>query len=50
MEVKKLNQIVLKAFGELSPESRPFVANFTNEVVEKQKTRQRSKKNLFFGL
>jgi|GEM_PF-2341045 len=50
MEVKKLNQIVMKAIGELSPESRPFIANLTNEVTEKQKPIQSSNKKLLFGL
>lgn len=50
MEAKKMNQILMKAFGELSPESRPFVANLTNEVTKKHKPIQSRNKKLLFGL
>ncbi|MCH8533755.1 MAG: hypothetical protein LAT51_01680 [Flavobacteriaceae bacterium] len=36
MEAKKMNQILMKAFGELSPESRPFVPGFKNEIQRKE--------------
>ncbi|MFO7702271.1 hypothetical protein [Psychroflexus maritimus] len=50
MKTKKINRFITEAIGELSPESRPFIANFTNELEEEQKTKKHSKKNQFFGL
>ncbi len=44
METKKLNQMLMNVLGELSPESRPFIADFQPSKNKRNRFSYKSKK------